>query len=137
MIDIQLSRLISECRLKAVLSGGKGGQHANKVATKVELYFDISTSACLTDLQREVLLVRLKSKLSNDGILKLSSSSERSQFRNRKMVIDKFVAIISTALVEKKKRKKTNIPKISNEQRLQKKRLKAEVKKLRQKPEGY
>ena len=137
MNDELFDRLISECLLKAVISGGKGGQHVNKVASRVELYFDVKVSKYLSDVQKETVLLRLNSKVSQDGVLRLVSSSDRSQFRNRKIVIDKFIAAISSALVQKKKRKETVVPKFSKEERMLKKRLNAEIKKLRQKPEGY
>ena len=137
MNDELFDRLISECLLKAVISGGKGGQHVNKVASRVELYFDVKVSKYLSDVQKETVLLRLNSKISQDGVLRLVSSSDRSQFRNRKIVIDKFIAAISSALVQKKKRKETVVPKFSKEERMLKKRLNAEIKKLRKKPEGY
>ncbi len=137
MNDELYDRLISECLLKAVISGGKGGQHVNKVASRVELYFDVKVSKYLSDVQKETVLSRIKSKISQDGVLRLISSSDRSQFRNRKIVIDKFIATISSALIQKKKRKETVVPKFSKEERMLKKRLNAEIKKLRQKPEGY
>ena len=137
MNDELFDRLISVCLLKAVISGGKGGQHVNKVASRVELYFDVKVSKYLSDVQKETVLLRLNSKISQDGVLRLVSSSDRSQFRNRKIVIDKFIAAISSALVQKKKRKETVVPKFSKEERMLKKRLNAEIKKLRKKPEGY
>ena len=137
MSEVIYDDLIPECRLKAVISGGKGGQHVNKVASRVELYFNVGDSKYLSSEQKDSILTRLKSKISQSGILRLVASSERSQYRNRKIVLDKFIASISSALVSNKNRVKTNVPKFSKDERMQQKKLIAELKKLRKKPDGY
>jgi ribosome-associated protein len=132
-----IDQLISECNFKAVRSGGKGGQNVNKVSSRVELYFDVNASAMLTSVQKLKLQQNLKNKISQSGILRLVSSSARSQVQNKKLVIEKFIGILNTSLKEKKKRKKVSIPVSSREERLTKKKLRSELKKLRMKPDSY
>ena len=80
-----LHLLETEFSFKTSRSGGAGGQHVNKVSTKVELDFNIAESKSLTDEQKEFLLEKLGSKLTNDGILQIISQSERSQLGNKKL----------------------------------------------------
>lgn len=127
--DIQL--LESELQFKTSRSGGSGGQHVNKVSTKVELDFDIAASRILTDEQKAVLVEKLASRLTNDGVLQIVSQSERSQLRNKKVVLEKFHEVIEGAFKVQKKRKPTKTPKAVKEKRLLAKKMKAEIKKLR------
>ena len=74
--------LLTSCILKSVSittarSGGKGGQHVNKVSSKVELFFDVKNSACLNEEQKLLLFTKLKNKISIDGVLHISEDSER------------------------------------------------------------
>lgn len=123
--------LENECTLKAVRSGGKGGQHVNKVSTKIELSFDIAASAVLTEDQKAIILQKLASRITDEGLLKLTEESDRSQHVNREKVFIKLYALLENALKPVKKRKKTKIPKAVKEKRLKSKKLKSETKKLR------
>src|SRR5438093_3823811 len=104
MSVFQANKLLNEVTFKAVRSGGKGGQNINKVSTKVELYFDVDASKILSEEQKEIILKKISSKISEEGILKLSTDTERSQFANKELVSEKFVALIQKALTPKKKR---------------------------------
>lgn len=123
--------LENECTLKAVRSGGKGGQHVNKVSTKIELSFDIAASQVLTEDQKAIILQKLASRITDEGLLKLTEESDRSQHVNREKVFIKLYALLENALKPVKKRKKTKIPKAVKEKRLKSKKLKSETKKLR------
>jgi len=126
---------IAELRFRFSRSGGAGGQHVNKVSTRVELLFDIKDSPSLTGRQKERLLSRLKSKVDSEGCLTISSQESRSQWRNREQVVHKFLTLISKALLEIRPRLATNATKGSRERRLRKKSLESR-KKERRRPVG-
>jgi ribosome-associated protein len=94
--------ILKEAILKATTSGGKGGQNVNKVATRVELYFNIPNSNALTEEQKSLLLSKLNSKISEEGVLRIVSSEDRSQLKNRETVRGKFIALLSQALKKEK-----------------------------------
>lgn len=123
--------LENECVLKAVRSGGKGGQHVNKVSSKIELSFDIAASELLTEEQKNILLHKLASRISAEGVLRITEEGDRSQHVNREHVFVKLYEILEKALKPVKKRKKTRIPKSVKEKRLKGKKIKSETKKLR------
>jgi len=127
-------RLISELGFKAVRSSGSGGQHVNKVATKVELYFDLGNSPNLTDKEKLKLKEFLRTKLSKDHVLILHCSETRSQQKNKELVIAKFLELIEKGLKEQKKRVPTKIPKAVIKKRLQNKSKQSEKKASRKKP---
>lgn len=128
-----LDQLISECSFRSTTSGGKGGQNVNKVATRIELYFSVKNSRVLDERSKEMILSRFPSRISADGILRVVASSERSQYRNRKAAIGKFREMMEKAFRKQPKRKATSVPKHERESRLRKKKLRSELKKLRNK----
>ncbi len=71
-------------------SSGAGGQHVNKVDTKVELKFHINNSLELTEEEKELLLEKLKNKINKDGFLQIVSQETRSQFRNKELCVARF-----------------------------------------------
>ncbi len=129
------SVILSECLFKAVRSGGKGGQHVNKVSSRVELHFNPSESKGLTDSEKERLLVRLASKLSSEGVLRIVDDTSRSQYRNRILAGEKLISLLQESLKEKKKRKKTRIPAAANRKRLEDKAKRKQLKGNRKKPD--
>lgn len=112
-------------------SGGSGGQHVNKVETKVTLRFDIANSKVLTDVQKVKLLARLKNQVNKDKILLLYHQTERSQAANKVRVIKKFDRLVRQALKEPKRRKRTVIPAHAHKDRLDHKKRRGEIKKTR------
>ncbi len=125
--------LLQEAIFKATTSGGKGGQNVNKVATKVELYFDIPGSKILTDEEKELLIEKLVNKISEEGVLRLISSEKRTQLENKEGVKKKFISLITKSFSKPKPRKKTRPSKASKEERLTDKKLVGEKKKSRAK----
>ena len=124
-----------EVKYRTSRSGGAGGQHVNKVSTKVELMFHVDSSEVLTEEQKAVIRKKLKNRISNDGWLTLSCDETRSQAKNKEIVFDRFMALINEALKPVKKRKPTKPTKTSVEKRLKEKKKKSEKKDLRKKPE--
>ena len=112
-------------------SGGSGGQHVNKVETRVELSFDVEGSSLLEEHQKKMILDKLKKRINEAGILKLTVDKERSQFRNKKLAIATFKEIISEALIKRKIRKTTKPTKASNEKRLKEKKMHSDKKQRR------
>jgi ribosome-associated protein len=121
----------SELTFRFSRSGGPGGQNVNKVETKVELLFDVAHSAGLTDEQKQLILTREKNRVDADGMLRVTSQESRSQFENREVAVEKFIAIIAGALAKRKKRLKTRVPKGSREKRIEGKKLRGKKKQMR------
>ncbi|WP_353777439.1 alternative ribosome rescue aminoacyl-tRNA hydrolase ArfB [Winogradskyella sp. 3972H.M.0a.05] len=130
-----ISDLISELKFKAIRSSGKGGQHVNKVSSKVELSFNLNTSKVFSDEEKQRLLQSLQNRFANEGVLILQCDESRSQHQNKTIVIQRFLKLIEEGLVVKKPRKATKIPKAVIEKRLKSKRLKSDKKASRKKPD--
>jgi ribosome-associated protein len=128
-------KIISELSFKAVRSSGAGGQNVNKVSSKVVLTFDINASQCLTDEEKELISNKIKTKLTSENILILNCDEDRSQLKNKEIVIKRFLEIIAKALIIPKPRKATKIPRSVIEKRLKDKSTNAEVKQNRKRPE--
>jgi len=127
--------LISELRFKALRSSGAGGQHVNKVSTKIELSFDLNKSNALREQEKERLVLKLSNRLTKEQILLLQCDESRSQHKNKEIVIKRFFYLIENALKVQKKRKKTKPSKSSIEKRLQSKKKEAKKKINRRKPD--
>jgi ribosome-associated protein len=128
-------QLIRELQFKAVRSSGAGGQHVNKVSTKIELTFDLICSSAFLDGEKERLLHKLKPRLTNNGLLLLQCDETRSQHKNKELVILRFLDVIESALKVPKKRKRTKPSKTSVEKRLKSKKMAAKKKAGRGKPD--
>jgi len=120
-----------ELRFRFSRSGGPGGQNVNKLETRVELLFDVMNSPGLSDAQKRRIVTSLKNKIDSDGILRIVSNESRSQFTNREAAVERFIGILTKALEKKKKRVKTRVPKGAKERRLEGKKKRGKVKKLR------
>ncbi|NLP57450.1 alternative ribosome rescue aminoacyl-tRNA hydrolase ArfB [Lutibacter sp. B1] len=125
-------KIIQELKFKAVRSSGSGGQHVNKVSTKVELYFDVLHSNSLSEDEKELLLKKLK--LTKDIFLILQCDESRSQLKNKEIVVKRFLQLITNGLKVPKKRKVTKPGKSAIQKRLEKKKKIAFKKALRKKP---
>ena len=128
-------KIISELSFKAVRSSGAGGQNVNKVSSKVVLTFDLNNSQSLSEEEKESSQKKLKSKLTLDGILILNCDEDRSQLKNKEIVIKRFLELIEKSLVIPKERKATKIPKSVIEKRLKDKSSTSEIKQNRKKPD--
>ena len=128
-------KIINELKFKAVRSSGAGGQNVNKVSSKVVLTYDLNASQALSEEEKEVLSVKLKSKLTLENILIINCDEDRSQLKNKEIVIKRFLDLITKSLVLPKKRKPTKIPRSVIEKRLKNKSVMATIKQNRRKPE--
>tara|TARA_R110001606_G_scaffold69687_1_gene159295 strand:- start:81 stop:485 length:405 start_codon:yes stop_codon:yes gene_type:complete len=126
--------IIQELTFKAVRSSGAGGQHVNKVSSKVELTFDLENSMALTDIEKNRLLKKLSSKLSKENILLMQCEETRSQHKNKELVIKKFLETLEANLAVPKRRRKTKPTRSAIEKRLKSKKKAALKKVNRSKP---
>ena len=134
-MNLNLDLLSPELTFKAVRSSGSGGQHVNKVSSKVELHFFIENSSILSENQKQRLLKSLKSRLTKDKELILQCDESRSQHKNKEIVIKRFFELIKKGLKVPKKRKPTKIPKSVIRKRLKSKKRQSERKASRKKPD--
>lgn len=126
--------IYKEILFKAVRSSGAGGQHVNKVSSKVELTFNVSTSSHFSDIEKNLLLKTLSSRLTKEGLLKLSCGESRSQHSNKESVVKRLFKMLETGLKEPKSRKPTTISKSQKMKRLENKQHLSVKKKLRKRP---
>ena len=122
---------LSECAFSYSTSGGPGGQHANRSATRVTLRFDVAGSPSLTAADRERLLRVLAPRLTKDGVLQLTVRESRSQMRNRETAVNLLQSILANALKPRKKRLKKRISRAVKEKRLAAKKRRSQLKKDR------
>ncbi len=111
-------------------SGGPGGQHVNKTETKAVLKIAVDDLP-LTAEDKDLIMHRLYGRINSGGELVIHSSEERSQTRNREIAEERAVSLITAALVRRKKRRSTKPTKASNERRIKSKKIRAEIKNLR------
>jgi len=129
-IRSDLSLPEGELRFSVSRSGGPGGQHVNKVSTRVSLEFDVDASPSLSDAQKRKIHERLSSRLTRDGRLRLSCGVHRSQAANRREVVERFVRLLGEALRPRRRRVPTKIPPAARirrrDEKLHRSRLKRE-----------
>ncbi len=130
-MKIDKEGLLSELDFKTSRSGGKGGQNVNKTSTRVELYFNIDSSAHLTDEQKELITKRLKNKINSENILRIYCDQDRSQGMNKKKAIEKFLHLVAGSLRVEKKRVATKVPSKVKEERIRQKKIISQLKQLR------
>jgi ribosome-associated protein len=132
---ITASLLYHELDFTASRSSGPGGQNVNKVNSKISLRFDVVHSQILSEEEKTIILKGLSNELTKDGVLIISSQDKRSQLENKEAVTQKLERMIARAFVKKKERKPTKASKAAIQKRINSKKLQAEKKKWRQKPE--
>jgi len=130
--DIQnIPDLSPEFVFQTSRSSGPGGQNVNKVNSRVELRFDLTHSSLLTEVQKSVLYRKLANRITTDGILLLVSQEDRSQLKNKELVVARFYAMLAEALKPQKKRRATRPTRASVEKRIQAKKNRSERKSAR------
>ena len=120
----------SELQFDFIRASGPGGQNVNKVATAVQLRFDVRGSSLPEDVKVRLINIAGK-RATNEGILLVEARQFRTQEKNREDAMERFVALVRQASVRTKARKKTKPSKASEEKRLQTKKRRGEIKKSR------
>lgn len=121
----------SEFVYSASRSSGPGGQNVNKVNTKVELRLKIHNSSLFSDPEKTLLFGKLKNRINSEGELILVSQAERTMMQNKAAVTEKFFELVSKALTKQKKRRATKPTHSSKIKRLDEKKIRGELKKMR------
>jgi ribosome-associated protein len=131
---MEKERILSELHYRTSRSGGSGGQNVNKVETKVEVLFNISTSTGLREVEKSLILEKLSSKLSQNGELSVISQTERTQVGNKRKAEQRLMQILVKATFRNKKRIPVSVPRQVVQNRLNTKRLRSMLKQSRSKP---
>ena len=134
MIEINPTLSIddNEIQMDFIRSSGPGGQNVNKVASAVQLRFDIDASSALSDEVKHRLRSLARNRVTTEGILILEAKRFRTQEQNREDAIQRFVELVQRSLHRPKARKRTKPTQGSKEKRLKEKRQRGELKKSRQ-----
>ncbi|HEU5064758.1 MAG TPA: alternative ribosome rescue aminoacyl-tRNA hydrolase ArfB [Gaiellaceae bacterium] len=119
---------LSEIDLRFSRSSGPGGQHAQKTETRVEAIFDVEGSSALTSRQKQRIVRKV------GPVLRALAQDERSQTRNRELAIERLTAQLAGALRVERPRVPTKPSKAAVERRLEQKRRRSDVKRLRRPP---
>ena len=120
-----------ELEITASRAGGPGGQHVNKTSTRISVRWNVQQTAALNDEQKARVLEKLKAELTSDGEILVHSSASRSQQQNKKAALERLADKLRNALYVPKKRMKSKLPKRAKEGRLQMKKQRGAIKKMR------
>jgi ribosome-associated protein len=119
---------LAEIELRFSRSSGPGGQHAQKSETRVEAVFDVNASASLSDVQKRRVVARA------GDVLRAVAQDERSQARNRELALERLAGQLREALRVRRRRVPTKPSEAAKERRLEEKRRRSELKRLRKEP---
>lgn len=125
-----------EVEITAIRATGPGGQNVNKVSSAIHLRFDIRGSS-LPEWIQEKLLVLSDSRISKDGVVVIKAKEARTQEKNKEMALERLKHLVRSVMVQQKRRIPTKPTKASQRRRVEKKKQKQQVKKLRGKVKDF
>ena len=131
-ISENISIPLSEITLTAMRAQGPGGQHVNKVASAIQLKFDIKASSLPEELM-EKLLISTDKRITKDGVIVIRAERFKSQLKNKNDALSRLQKLISKAAEPKKKRKPTKATTASKKKRIDEKKQRGQVKEMRKK----
>lgn len=130
-IGAHLAIPVEELSYTVSRSSGPGGQHVNKVSTRVTLHFDVDESPTLTDAQKRRIHERLPTRITRDGRLRVVCQRHRSQAANREEAVERFADLLARALRPTTPRRATKVPGSQKRKRADNKRRRSEIKRGR------
>ena len=130
-INSDITIKTAEIRFDFVRSSGPGGQNVNKVASAVQLRFDIRNSTSIPDEIKPRLIKLAGKRVNSEGILLIDARTSRSQSQNRAEALERLKTLILKALHKPKPRRKTRPTAASKEKRLRSKKIRGNLKRLR------
>jgi ribosome-associated protein len=120
-----------DIRFRTSRSSGPGGQNVNKLETRVELLFDLTNASSLTEEQKKMIRERLGARVNERGIVRIVVQESRSQWENKRRAVERLQALLEKALQPEKGRVATTVPPTVKKRRVEKKKKRGEVKRLR------
>ena len=133
-MKLNKEKLIQELQFKAIRSSGPGGQHVNKVSSKIALSFDVAASQHVSARQKEIIQEKLANRINKEGVLLLFCEQSRSQHKNKELAVKRFLALLAEALKPKKIRRATKPSRASLIKKAVRKKNLSQKKQLRKKP---
>ncbi len=124
-----------ELEERASRSSGPGGQSVNTSDSAIELRWQFAESSALSDGEKALVRENLGTRITDDGVFILRASEHKSQHRNRAAARERLAEMIATAIIPPKRRKKTRPSRAAKRRRLEAKRHRGELKRLRKPPD--
>jgi len=121
----------NEIVVKVSRSSGPGGQNVNKVNTRVTLFFDVAACQTLSQTQKQQVLARLATRADKNGVVRIASQKFRTQSANRTAAMERLCRLLKEALAPPRVRKRTRKPARAHEKRLERKKRRSALKRLR------
>lgn len=136
-LDIDAGHVIpaAELEFRVARASGPGGQGVNTTDSAVELRWELSTSVALTDAERRRATRKLRNRITTEGVLIVRASEHRSQHRNREEARTRLRKLVADAIRPRKQRRPTKPTRAAKRRRLEDKRKRGEVKRLRKPPD--
>ena len=132
-VNDRLSIPRHELSARASRAGGAGGQHVNTSSTRIEILWNVRTSAALDEETRARLVEKLATRIDGEGVIRVVASDLRSQRQNRESAEQRLAELVRKALVIPKKRRATRPSRASKEKRITEKKRRGETKAARRK----